>query len=166
MRPYRNFPKWVNVTMELRFDVTVRNGQAEFVDIQIASPFDVPLESDDREKVVQDVKSVIMTPDPTEGRSDFNTEKNFLTGWKLNNLNPGPYTYKAIYNLNLFTYEWDLDEKDSGTIEEIPKEYTDKFLGDDWPVLSNGKIVDENDDGIPDKFRYNPNDERINSMKI
>lgn len=163
MRPYRNFPEWVNVTMELTFDVSIRNGQAESIDIQIAAPFDIPLETDSRQTVIQDVKSIEMTPDPTGGLPDFNTEHNFLTGWYRENQNPGPYQYKALYNLHLHTFEWDMDEEDSGTVEDIPEKY-DVFLGDDWPVLSNGKIVDANNDDLPDHYRYNPGDPRIDAI--
>ncbi len=166
MRPYQNLPEWVNVTVELNFDVTIRNGAADLIDIQIATPFDIPLEpqTGTRDFIVQDVESILMTPPPTKGEVDFNNEFNVLSGWRQENRVPGLYNYIARYEMRLYTYEWKMTEEDSGTIDDIPQSYKNTYLQDDWPVLKNGDIEDEDNNGIPDHYRYNPSHPKIKSI--
>ncbi len=166
MRPYRTFPERVDVTMEVSFDLSVKYGAADEIDIQVASPFDIPLEPDsgNRTFIVQDVKNIVMTPDPTRPLQDFNKEYNFISGWNYYNVVPSNYQFKSIYEVTLYTHEWKLTEDDSGTVDDIPQAYKDKYLGDDWPVFFNGVQRDQDQDGKPDLYRYHPSDPMISSI--
>jgi hypothetical protein len=166
MRPFRTFPEWVDVTMEVSYDLSVKYGAADEIEIQVASPFDIPLEPDEgnRTFVVQDVKDIIMTPDPTTPVHDFNKEFNSITGWKYTNMVPGNYQFKSIYDMKLYTHEWKIDNEDSGTIDDIPQAYKDKYLGDDWPVYFGNDFKDDDNDGKPDIYRYHPSDPKITSI--
>ncbi len=164
MRPFRTFPEWVEVRMEMSYDLSIRGGTAEMIDIQVAQPFDIPLESDDRDFIVQDVDKIIMTPAATGPTKNFNTTQNVLTGWKYNDMIPNVYQFKTTYDLKLYTYEWDLDRESSGDIDDIPKYYTDRYLGDDWPVIRDGEYIDDDHDGNPDLYRYHPSDPRIKNI--
>lgn len=163
MRPYRTFPEWVEVTMEVSFDMSVEYGAADEIDIQVASPFDIPLEPDtgNRSFIVQDVEDIIMTPEPTRRLHDFNKEFNSISGWELSNVVPANYQFKSIYEMKLYTHEWKITDEESGTIDDIPQVYKDRYLGDDWPVFFGDTFKDDDGDGKPDIYRYQPSDPQI-----
>ncbi|OYT45138.1 hypothetical protein B6U90_03975 [Thermoplasmatales archaeon ex4484_6] len=166
MRPYRTFPEWVEVTMDLSYQLDIRGGRADTVEIQVASPFDIPLEpaSGERSFIVQDVKNAVYTPLASDGIVDFNREYNVLSGWTFNDVPPGSYEFSASFDMELHTYEWKISEEDSGTIDDIPMNFTRTYLSDAWPVLRDNQVVDDDHDGIPDHYRYNPSDPRISSI--
>ncbi len=158
MRPYRDFPEWVNVSMEIVFDLTVSNGEADEVQIRVAPAFDIPSEPERAVKedfVIQDVLDIQLTPDPTIPLLDWDTERNTMTGWELENVR-GARQYKARFDAALHSHRWDLDEDDSGTVTDIPQTYKDRYLDDEWVVEKSGSLVDEDNNGIPDLYRYHP----------
>lgn len=164
MRPYRTFPEWVEVRMENTYDLTIRGGGADIIDIQVAQPFDVPLERPDRDFIVQDVDNIIMTPESTYRDADFNTTQNYLTGWYYEGMPAGVYQFKTTYDMKLYTYEWDLDRESSGKIDDIPQYFKSHYLGDDWPVIRDGEIIDQDGNGEPDHYRYHPTDPQIKKI--
>ncbi len=166
MRPYRDFPEWVNVSMEIVFDLTVSNGQADEVQIRVAPAFDIPSETEREDEpgfIIQDVLDVQMTPDPTIPLLDWDTEMNKMTGWELENVR-GARQYKARFDATLHSHRWDIEEEESGTLSDIPQDYKNAYLDDEWVVEKGGEAIDEDNDGVPDLYRYHPTDPTIRSI--
>lgn len=163
MRPYMKFPEWVNVTMTINYNIDIDGGRVDTMRIQVAPPFDIPFENDTEPKsyVLQDVLDVTFQPENTVPLMDYDREQNRISGWEIND-ERGPRIYlKVTYDLTLHAHKWKVSEEDSGVISDIPKFYTDRYLGQDW-------MVDLNNDDIPDKdrygndlYRYDPKDENI-----
>ncbi|MCU0799084.1 MAG: transglutaminase-like domain-containing protein [Candidatus Thermoplasmatota archaeon] len=166
MRPYRDFPEWVNVSMEIVFDLTVSNGQADEVNIRVAPAFDIPTEpdrADEPDFVIQDVLDVQLTPDPTIPLLDWDNERNKMTGWELENVR-GARQYKARFDATLHSHRWDIQEEESGTVDDIPQAYKDSYLDDEWIVEKGGEAIDDDNDGAPDLYRYHPTDPTIRGI--
>lgn len=154
-RPYRNFPEWTNVTMEMEYNLTIRAGKAEEVVVKNAPPFDIPSQIVDDGFVIQDVNEVTYDPDPQGSEKNHNGDKNIMTYWKLEDTR-GNYVFRARYSATLHSYTWDISEEDSGVIEDIPDDYKDKYLNDEWEVKNQeGEHIDHDGDSIPD-YRYHP----------
>ena len=154
-RPYRNFPEWTNVTMEMTYEFTIRGGKAEEVIVKNAPPFDIPDGIEEDGFVIQDVYDVNLEPLVGGPEYDYNNEKNIMTWWKLEDTR-GNYNFTATYSATLHSYEWEIDEEDSGTIADIPQDYKERYLKDAWAVLNQeDEHIDHDQDGILD-YRYHP----------
>jgi len=159
MRPYLPFPEWVNASVTLTYALSVSNGRAESVRIQVAPPFDIPFDpgpGHEKDFLIQDVLDVSFLPGNTIPVADWDTERNSITGWELTNIQ-GTYNFKVTFNMTLHAYEWEITEEGSGDISDIPQEYKDLFNHNAWPV-------DRDEDGIPDHFRYEPEDATITEI--
>ncbi len=155
MRPYREFPEWTNVSIRINYNVEASGGFADEINIQVAPPFDIPSSNSDETFVAQDVLDVQLSTETVETRvyaplpfGDFNTKMNQISGWKLTHFR-GEASFEAEFHAKLYYHSWDIDEEDSGTIADIEDRYKDLYLDDEWEV-------DDNDDGIPEQYRYHP----------
>lgn len=154
MRPFRDFPEMVNATFSVRYDVKISGGNADLIRVKTSIPFDIIDGGDDFR--IQDVTDVELTPSPTRPIPDFNTQKNNINMWELRNQR-GDFTFTAQFSMLLYTYQWSIDDDDSGMIEDIPQTYKDRYLNDEWIVRdTNGDIIDRDGDGRPDLYRYHP----------
>lgn len=159
VRPFRKFPEWANVTMRVNYDIVIQGATAQEVTLKVAPPFDLRGEPGSN-FVIQDVYDVDIDPPPDGPTYDFNTDKNTMTYWKLIN-ERGLHEFEATYSLKLYTYQWDISEEESGTIDQIPQELRDRYLDDEWMVRdSEGNHIDHNQDGYLD-FRYHPSHPEI-----
>ncbi|MDG6224375.1 MAG: transglutaminase-like domain-containing protein [Candidatus Thermoplasmatota archaeon] len=164
MRPFRDFPEMVNVTFSVRYDVKISSGTADMVRIKTSIPFDILDGRDDFK--IQDVTDVVLTPSPTSPLPDYNEQKNNINMWELRNQR-GDFSFTAQYSALLYTYQWNIDDEDSGTIEDIPQTYKDNYLDDEWIVKdSNGDIIDKDGDGRPDLYRYHPSHPTVKNAAV
>ncbi|MGA1819852.1 MAG: transglutaminase-like domain-containing protein [Thermoplasmatota archaeon] len=157
MRPYLPFPEWTNVSVTLTYDVVVSGGQANSLEIHVAPPFDIPFDPGpgvEKNFLIQDIHSVRFSPRNHLPLADYNTTKNTISGWKVNNV-IGTLHYEVTFEMTLYAYEWDLEEEDSGTVDDIPSQYKDRYNVNAWPV-------DMNKDGVIEHYRYEPMDPAIN----
>ncbi|MGA1872431.1 MAG: transglutaminase-like domain-containing protein [Thermoplasmatota archaeon] len=158
MRPYLPFPEWTNVSVTLVYDVVISGGRANEIEIHVAPPFDIPFEpqepGDTKDFVIQDVRSIDFSPENHIPLQDFQTTKNTISGWKVSNV-IGELRYEVTLEMTLHAYKWDLEEEDSGTVDDIPQQYKDRYNVNAWPVDLNG-------DGDIEHYRYEPDDQLIN----
>jgi len=157
MRPYLPFPEWTNVSVTLSFDVVVSGGHATSVEIHVAPPFDIPFDPGpgaQKDFLIQDIRSIEFSPKNHLPLQDFNMTKNTISGWRATNV-IGELRYEVTFEMTLYAYEWDLEEEDSGTVDDIPQQYKDRYNVNAWPV-------DLNNDNINEHYRYEPFDEAIN----
>ncbi|MBN1389916.1 MAG: transglutaminase domain-containing protein [Candidatus Thermoplasmatota archaeon] len=152
MKPFLPFPEWTNVSVTLAYDVVVSGGRATEIEIHVATPFDIPFDpgpGKTRDYLIQDVQNVQFTPSSNMAINDWNTEKNVISGWVINNIR-GEFRYEVTIDMTLHAYQWDIDEEDSGTLQEIPVEYVDRYCVNAWAV--------KDDDGTIEHYRYEPLD--------
>ena len=176
MKPYKEFPDWVNVTMSISYDMTMsRRGPIGTTDnlvlVKLAPPFDIPPDGYGGESKIQDVFDVTLNnPEYLFNRVlDWNTESNVITGWRFDNdyfsrISSDSVHLKATYEVALFTHEWKYEKWDVGKVEDISKakhkttgallDYS-LYLEDQWAVVE--------DDVPTGDFRYHPSAPEIDS---
>ncbi|MGA1822252.1 MAG: transglutaminase-like domain-containing protein, partial [Thermoplasmatota archaeon] len=160
VRPFRRFPEWTNVSMRVNYDLVIQGGKAQEVTLKVAPPFDIR-GNQSSDFIIQDVYEVDLVRQPDGPTYDFNTDKNTMTYWQIIN-DRGQFNFSATYSLKLYTYQWDITEEDSGTVDQIPMDYKMRYLDDEWMVRdSEGNHIDHNQDGYLD-FRYHPSHPDIN----
>jgi len=155
LRPYREFPEWVRVSVSVQYDLTISSGIVDLARIKTAIPFDIMDEESGFR--IQNVTRVSMVPDPTFPLPDYNTDKNRISGWEVRNDGYATLQFIAEFDLDLYTYRWKIDEEDSGTVADIPNDLKTRYLDDEWEVKDgNGDVIDRDLDSVPDFFRYHP----------
>ncbi|MEA3560065.1 MAG: transglutaminase-like domain-containing protein, partial [Candidatus Thermoplasmatota archaeon] len=162
-RPFTNFPEWVNVTVTMTYDVAITGGSVDEMRIQVAPPFDIPFGDNTKNKayVLQDVLDIRFTPINSIDLIDYNNDMNRVSGWDFEDERGPQLALSVTYDMTLHTYKWDISEKDSGRISDIPEYYTTRYLTQEW-------VVDLDNDGDPDTdregkelYRYDPKDPDI-----
>ncbi len=151
---YREFPEHTDVTINFSYQFEVTGGSAD-VDLNVAIPFDIPLSTYESSLIVQDVTDVhlstvnigenVYEPLPYE---DHNTHMNQISGWRLTDIR-GDISIEAEFSARLYYQKWNVNTTDSGTTADITSPYKDLYLDDEWEV-------DQDDDGIPEQYRYHP----------
>ncbi|MFW3146720.1 MAG: transglutaminase-like domain-containing protein [Thermoplasmatota archaeon] len=162
MRPYMSFPEWANVTMSLMYNLEISRGSVDELEIHVAPPFDIPFTKNGSEKpyVIQDVLDVEFSPPNTIPLMDYQREMNQVSGWKIQD-ERGSFRFKVTYHMTLHAHQWEISPEESGTVEEIPDYYTERYIDKHW-------MVDLDNDGNPDRdsagrelYRYDPTDPEI-----
>ncbi|MBN1538562.1 MAG: transglutaminase domain-containing protein [Candidatus Thermoplasmatota archaeon] len=158
MKPYMSFPEWTNASVTLTYDISVSGGRANEIQVNVAPPFDIPFdpgEGEDRDFLIQDVLDIRFSPENTLPLGDWDSEKNRISGWEISDFR-GELRYQVTIDMTLHSYQWEIEEEDSGTLDDIPVEYVERYCVNAWPY-------DKDEDGVIDHYRYEPFDPVINS---
>ncbi|MCD6383543.1 MAG: transglutaminase domain-containing protein, partial [Thermoplasmata archaeon] len=158
--PYREFPETADIIMRMNFTITSHGGPVSRVTLKVPVPKDIPSDG-----YFQDVKRIETSEPPDSGPPDLNSQTQEMMYWELRNF-VGQKTISVTYYIKTRTYKWDIDEKDSGTVNDIPQEIKEKYLHDQWPIYDeNGDPVDLDGDGKVD-YRYWPSNESLKNLAI
>jgi hypothetical protein len=154
LRPFRQFPEWVEANLSVQYDLRIKDGTADETRIKTAIPFDI-MDPNSTFRI-QDVDRVSLVPGPTEGLPDYNADKNIVSGWKLIDQR-GDFRFTAEFSVRLYSHQWDITLEESGTLDDIPENFTSQYLDDEWVVNDqDGRPIDKDQDGEPDYYRYHP----------
>jgi|GEM_PF-1684783 len=157
--PYRLYDETADIIMRMNFTITSHGGPVSKVVLKVPVPKDIPPE----DGYLQDVKRIETSEPPDSGEPDLSSPGQEMMQWEFRNF-VGQKTISVTYYLRTRTYIWELDEKDSGTVDDIPQEIKQKYVHDQWPIYdSRGSPVDLDGDGEVD-YRYWPSNETLKKL--
>ncbi len=170
MYKYQETPDTVDFTVERAFTIE-SNGELEYT---LLMPIPQNLEIDG-----QPAQELLSTQFSTP-YTRISAEDNKWV-WEGSMPNGGKNQISIVYHFKTAKIRWDISITKSGTISDIPAKFTDRYLGNQWPVknfndvanadLDNDGVpdiddVDDNNDGIIDKYRIEPGNAQIRSLLI
>jgi hypothetical protein len=158
MYKYQEIPDTVEFTVERDFTIE-SNGQLDF---SLFMPIPKNLEIDGQK--AQDLLDSQFSPQYTRIYSEDNKWV-----WEGSMPNGGSYDISIIYKFKTAKIKWDISIRKSGTIDDVPRSYKNKFLGDQWPVKNyqDQENIDTDNDGVPDTEDVDDdNDGRIDKYRM
>ena len=122
-------------------------------DFKIYYPPEIPASDSSSPGQIQHIEELSMEPSPTNDPGEGD-----LIRWERDGF-LGTETLKITYSVRSNTVKWDLDESDSGEVDDITDEDVKRlYLGDQWAVDDDGdgEPEDSDRDGRPDAYKIEP----------
>lgn len=131
---YTEVPKFAEFTVERITTIICISGSATY-ELKIPKPKSLKIDNNPNNEYIQHVVSVSPNGDYIENNYWYNWEEKISAGEKHN--------IKITYKIKAKTYKWDIDESNSGTIDDIPKVYADRYSSekDEWLIETTNPIV-------------------------
>ncbi|UCG68162.1 MAG: transglutaminase domain-containing protein [Thermoplasmata archaeon] len=145
---YREYPEWAEFEVERSITVSPYNPSYPMdYDIDIPEPKDIP----ESNPWLQDVKSIVSSPDRTEVK--FNNYTWMV--WEGDDV-PSQRTFRIRYSIATESAVWSVDRSESGTIDDIPQWEADRFgnkTREEWVIIpDHPEIKALSDDLTKDKI--------------
>ena len=119
---FQPFPDSAEFTLQRTLSLTA-TGAIDW-EIQISEPYDI--------KGIHELRGLTETPTPTRVYMANDQDWMEWTG----SIPSGGGTQRIVitYHMKLYSTIWDLDEKDSADVSDIPQDLQDKWLVDEWKI--------------------------------
>lgn len=158
-RSYRETPKSAEFEFTRHYNVDISGGNINY-EFTAYYPPDLGENGD-----IQKVHSVDINPPPNNA---------YTPGGELywQGITSSSFTISLKYHATVNMCNWDINAADSGTINDVPQDIKDRYLGPEWALITvdtDGDGLadapqDNNGDGIPDVYRIDPNNAQIKSL--
>ncbi len=153
---YQEDPEFTDFKVERVLTITPTGGKIEY-SLVVTPPQDIELMGREIQKVIA------FETDPKPTRT---VEENGESILYWNAETTSSIDIHLTYHIRSYTVEWDINARNSGEIEDIPKNYTNRYTGDRWIVFaedgSTYRDVD-NDNKTPD-YRIEPSNQKIKAI--
>lgn len=115
---YTVYPESVEFTVKRSTTISCTKGESEY-ELRIPKPISIKVIDEGNSDYLQKILSV--TP------SSNHDEINDIYFWNEKIESGESHTISITYRIKALTHQWDIDERDSGTISDIPQNYIDKY---------------------------------------
>ncbi|MEA3558591.1 MAG: transglutaminase-like domain-containing protein [Candidatus Thermoplasmatota archaeon] len=160
------YPEQTRVDLSMVYDVDIFGGSADTLIVYRSLPCDISITDNSKEKVLQHVTSVSVSPGIPEELPDQNDVKNQFFKWEFRDQKDDLHLTCNI-SITSNVHEWKMDKDDVDTIDNMPLSYRNRYLGDQWPVLmeENPRIISPVT-GETGSYRYHPGDPDISALSL
>jgi len=124
----RVFPEESEFELKRVLTISIEDSIDEYT-LKGASPDQIPADGF-RQNVIE------FSPDPGPTQTIPDVGDNEVLMWREYSVT-GQRQIVLYYHITSHSYEWDIDEKNSGDIADIPQDYVDRYTGDEWPVVDD-----------------------------
>lgn len=131
---YMEFPESAEFTVERSTTISCIQGEADY-DLRIPKPVSLYIIDNGNNGYIQQIINVDAT-------GKYNLENN-IYHWQEEISGGEHHNIKITYNIKSKTYQWDIDKSNSGTIDDIPSVYTNKYSSteDEWLIETTNPQV-------------------------
>ena len=118
-----------------------------------------------------EIQKVIKFESTNTHKQGILDESSDLVYWKGTISGEQTVEIHVTYHMQGYTADWNINVKNTATIDKIPEEYTNNYTGDRWEVYDDNHLTPrprpyrdiDNDSMVPD-FRIEPNNPLLKSL--
>jgi hypothetical protein len=127
--PFRHrYPESATFSLQRSLTVDANGGEVINYDIDICEPSSIVQNG----YAIQNVTSIEYSPEVSFSETRYD---NSWIGWNGTSISgDGSRTFRATYQVTVYTHIWDIDKGSSLTLDDIPRSIQDMYLHDEWAV--------------------------------